>query len=254
MTALVKYLSGKYLDLVKYLIYTSPFVTEEITINLNEEDRKNVWKGLIICEAMNVFKLKAYICTSLNELGLKSHTTLKEFYDMSEKKITLNFTSIDSASKAIIIINHHTRPYMPVWAAIVATTSIPEFFKPLSDMKEWSYKPARSISERKTKEYFRQKKEGRSVLRSADILTKLPLDLISNHKIKSKIESPEKEIFLIFSFGDYKIPEYKQIDKIVSQPLSALQGKFKSDLFKSMKNMMELPVIAEKLNRVQTYV
>lgn len=170
--------------MIKYLVYASPFVTEEIAINLSEEDRKNVWKGLIICEAMNVFKLKAYICESLIELGLKAHTTLQEYYKMSGKKITLNFTAIDSATNSIIIINHHTRPNMPVWAAIVATTSMPEFFRPLPDMKEWAERPVDSFRERETKEYFRKKTEKRSVLRSADILTKLPLDLISNHKIK----------------------------------------------------------------------
>lgn len=29
---------------------------------------------------------------------------------------------------------------MPMWAAIVAATSIPEFFPPLLDLPEWSHK------------------------------------------------------------------------------------------------------------------
>ena len=110
-------------------------VAEDIAINVNLEERKEIWKGLIICEAMNIFQLKSYVCETLIKLGLKPHTTLKEFYDLSDKKITLNFTAIESSAKAIRIYNHHTRPYMPLWAAIIATSSIPEFFQPVLDMR-----------------------------------------------------------------------------------------------------------------------
>ena len=148
---LVEYLANRFLDFAKYTMYSSPFVHEQIFANLNEEDQRIVWKGLILCEVMNVFKLKSYVCETLIELGLKPQTTLSEFYDLSEKKITLNFTAIEATSDRVAVFNHKTRPYMPLWAAIVTTTSIPEFYKPVSDLREWSYMPGTSFNERSTK-------------------------------------------------------------------------------------------------------
>ena len=44
---------------------------------------------------------------------------------------------------------------MPVWAAIVATSAIPYFFRPLLDRKEWSYVPEKNQDNRITKNYFK---------------------------------------------------------------------------------------------------
>ena len=54
-----------------------------------------------------------------------------------QKKITLNFTVINTKNNCVEIYNHTTRPYMPVWAVVVATSSLIQFFKPLPDKQQW---------------------------------------------------------------------------------------------------------------------
>ncbi len=54
---------------------------------------------------------------------------LKGFYLKSKKKILLNFTSVDTTSDRIKFINKNTAPNMPVWAAILASSSFSFLFK-----------------------------------------------------------------------------------------------------------------------------
>lgn len=49
--------------------------------------------------------------------------------------------AVETPANIVTIINHKTRPDMPLWAAIVASCSIPFLFEPLLDRKEWKYKP-----------------------------------------------------------------------------------------------------------------
>ena len=123
----------KYADMIKYILYSSPDVIERLYLHFTSEQRKSAWKGLILRQALISINIKLYVCDKLVELGLKNNTTLEEFYQLSEKKIQINFSAVETATDCISIINHVTRPSMPVWAAILATSSVPFFFPPLPD-------------------------------------------------------------------------------------------------------------------------
>lgn len=60
---------------------------------------------------------------------------MKEFYEFSPNKIQLNFMAVESITNTITVINYLTRPNMPVWAAILATSSLPYFSKNVTDHK-----------------------------------------------------------------------------------------------------------------------
>ena len=63
---------------------------------------------------------------------------------------------------------------MPVWAAIVATCSIPEFYAPLHDREEWEKKDKDfNLGLREVKKFFREKINLTNHLESADFLTKI---------------------------------------------------------------------------------
>lgn len=61
-------------------------------------------------------------------MKLNSNTSLSEFYEFSPRKITLNFSLINKNEERLEIINRFTRPNMPLWAAIIASTSMPYLF------------------------------------------------------------------------------------------------------------------------------
>ena len=59
---------------------------------------------------------------------LKNHLrnmTLKEFYKRSQNQIRINFSCINMETQTLQTISYLTRPHMPVWAALVATCSLP---------------------------------------------------------------------------------------------------------------------------------
>jgi hypothetical protein len=60
---------------------------------------------------------------------MDSNITLKRFYEKISNKIILNFTTINVSSSKIQFINKNTAPNMPIWAAILASTSFPFLFK-----------------------------------------------------------------------------------------------------------------------------
>ena len=64
-------------------------------------------------------------------MNLDANTTLKQFYENSSKRIQLNFSVVEDGH--IAVYNYKTRPNMPIWAAILAASSIPGFFPPVID-------------------------------------------------------------------------------------------------------------------------
>jgi hypothetical protein len=61
-------------------------------------------------------------------MKLNSNTNLSEFYEFSPRKITLNFSLVNKNEERLEIINRFTRPNMPLWAAIIASTSMPYLY------------------------------------------------------------------------------------------------------------------------------
>lgn len=43
-----KLLSLKFVDFIKNFIQTSPYIAEEIVRNVNRDQKKNAWKGLLL--------------------------------------------------------------------------------------------------------------------------------------------------------------------------------------------------------------
>ena len=151
---LLNFMVNKYGNfLYRYLVQT-PNVKETLLEHLPDAERPEVLRGLIMCDLFHSLKAKSYIYEKLSELGLQRQTTLKEFHDGSSKKIQLNFLVVETPAQILSIVNHKTRPEMPLWAAIVASCSIPFLFEPVLDLKEWKYKPNESSSERAALNYF----------------------------------------------------------------------------------------------------
>lgn len=89
------------------------------------EQREQVWKGVLVRRLLSAKKLELYVKQQLEDMKLNSNTSLAEFYDFSPRKITLNFTLVDKKEQRMEIVNRFTRPNMPLWAAIVASASMP---------------------------------------------------------------------------------------------------------------------------------
>ena len=90
-------------------------------------------------------------------------------------------------TQTIQILNYMTRPNMPLWAALVATCSLPEFFNPLVDRLEWrSFYQGRKDLE-KAENFLNGSSRKDDKLVSADILTTLPLDIITNSTIQEEM-------------------------------------------------------------------
>ena len=113
-------------------------------------------------------------------MNLSRNISLREFYDATEKKIQLNFVVVESPANFVRIINYKTRPQMPVWAAITATCSVPFLFDKFLDRKEWKYTPNYELKKRKAENYFADPEPEATFLQSADLLVKIPLELLTN--------------------------------------------------------------------------
>ena len=122
-------------DLIKITIYSSPNIFNDVLEHFDEEGRKIAWKGIILSEALKSIEIKKIVRSILFRQGYPMNISLKEFYDLSKQKIQLNFMAVSSVSNTITVLNHITRPNMPLWAAIMATSSLPNFFKTISDHK-----------------------------------------------------------------------------------------------------------------------
>ena len=152
-------LIDKFCDTIKYMMCSTPYMVETIKYAVSKKDRKEIWKGLLIGEVFKTCKIKDYVCNILEkDLNLRKDTTLLEFYESSRQKIFLNFSTIESSSKCVTFLNHKTRPEMPIWAAILASMSLPLFSKPVKDRSEWGYVPEKEYDSRLLNRLFLEKK------------------------------------------------------------------------------------------------
>lgn len=86
---------------------------------------EKVWKGALVKRLLSSKKLELYIKKMLEDMKLNSNTTLAEYYDFCPRKITLNFALVNKNKERVQMVNRFTRPNMPLWAAIIASTSMP---------------------------------------------------------------------------------------------------------------------------------
>ena len=180
-------LVSNYGEIFKYFAIHETLIARTFIRNLTKEENKIMWKGFLTGRLLTSLKVKSYICNKLEEMGLKRNTTLKEYYELTSKHIHINLAAVKLPDNVLVIINHKTRPYMPVWAAIVASCSLPLFFKPMTDSLEWKYAPETFQSCRIAHKVFSEPESEYSFLQSADLLVKFPLELVTNKKVQSLI-------------------------------------------------------------------
>lgn len=136
---------------------------------------------------LHALEVKRFVNKKLIQIDLSPDTTLQQLYDLTPAKILLNFAVMESQKKTISFLNRITRPNMPVWAAIVASCSLSDFFDPLPDKVQWRIKESKNEANRLVEEYFEEKTSFSNFFTSAEIITRLPLELVTNEKLKSVI-------------------------------------------------------------------
>jgi hypothetical protein len=99
------------------------------TFSVNKFNAKAVAKGLMINKLLTTFRLKTYIMDKLSEEKFSPSISLREYHSVAKRRLFLNFTVIDVNNQRLAFFNKNTMPNMPLWAAIVACSSLP-FFHP----------------------------------------------------------------------------------------------------------------------------
>ena len=64
----------------------------------------------------------------LEDKHLSPSITLAKFYESAPRSILLTFNVINISEQRMEFLNKFRTPYMPVWAAIVASSSLPFLF------------------------------------------------------------------------------------------------------------------------------
>jgi hypothetical protein len=64
----------------------------------------------------------------------------------SKEKILLTFTTVNNSEAKLEFMNKNTVPNMPVWAAILASTSLSFLYREYEIRKEWTHKPLENSS------------------------------------------------------------------------------------------------------------
>ena len=166
-------------SLVEFLIYYNPTIVEPMYEHLSAGEKKILWKGLIMQTALSSLSIKNLIRRILERLNYDANITMREFYDISKKKVQLNFMAVESRTESVAVINHITRPNMPLWAALLATSSLPYFYRPITDYKTWrnSEKRNKNIE---VASFFSEKSHRQEYLQSANKISKIPLELVTN--------------------------------------------------------------------------
>ena len=59
--SMIEFFMEKWGGIVKLLAYSSPYVTETVINHVKLDDRKKIWKGLLIGPLFKIHKIKKYI-------------------------------------------------------------------------------------------------------------------------------------------------------------------------------------------------
>lgn len=88
---------------------------------------------------LTVYKLKAFIYEQLHAYGLPRNITLNEYFKRSkpENQIVLNFLCVNVSEQRLEMLNKVLTPKMPLWAAILATSSLPIIHRNFWCEREW---------------------------------------------------------------------------------------------------------------------
>ena len=141
----------------------------------------------MIHQLLTTFKLKEYIISKLKTSRYHSNISLSEYYETSNKKILLNFTTIDVNRQRFSFLNKNTMPNMPLWAAIVATSTLPFYHDFFEGSQEWETTNAKSFQYFFIYEFFKTNKlrdKNKIQFTSGNFVSSLPLELLTNSTIK----------------------------------------------------------------------
>lgn len=129
----------RFYEQLKYFVlsYSSQDVLEVIEMETDPKKREMMWKGIIINNFLRSDKYKHHIQRILKQLNLPKNIKLREFYDISPRQIELTFTAVELHSKKVVFLNHHSYPEMPLWAAIVTSSSFPILFPEIRGQPTW---------------------------------------------------------------------------------------------------------------------
>jgi hypothetical protein len=118
-------------------------------------------------------------------MKLNSNTSLAEFYEFSPRKITLNFALINKKEQRLEIVNRFTKPNMPLWAAIIASASMPYLLPEFACNEEWEFSPYTDSRMRKLVNYFfdAEKNSVQTFYVAGNYVSTLPLEFLTNEKI-----------------------------------------------------------------------
>lgn len=103
----------------------------------SSQQRETVWKGVLIKRLLSSKQLEIYLKRQLQDMKLNANISLADFYEFSTLKVTLNFVLVNKQEQRLEIVNRFTRPNMPVWAAIIASTSLPYVLPAFASNEEW---------------------------------------------------------------------------------------------------------------------
>lgn len=73
----------------------------------------------------------------LKDMHLSPSITLAKFYESAPRTLLLNFCVINITEQRLEFFNKFTMPYMPLWAAVVASASLPFLFNYFPVPHEW---------------------------------------------------------------------------------------------------------------------
>jgi hypothetical protein len=158
-----------------------------------------MWKGVIISRFLKCDKLKKKVQDVLKEMNLPKDIKLKDFHEVIPRKLELTFTVVDTTNKKISFINCHTFPEMPVWAAVVTGSSFPVLFPEIHSNSQWIQRIDSKTEDRYLKLFFSDGQYHRPpIFTSGNLLSSLPLELISNKKIQETCFNGKDYTFLNF--------------------------------------------------------
>ena len=80
---------------------------------------------MVINSLINAFKYRVFIYNTLIESGLDQNISLHKFYEISQRKVLLNFNCVNTTQQRFSLVNKITKPNMPLWAALMACASLP---------------------------------------------------------------------------------------------------------------------------------
>lgn len=163
------------------------------------EKREALWKGMVISRFLKCDRLKKQVQDILKEMNLPKDIRLKDFSRVVPRKLELTFTVVDITNKKICFINQHTFPEMPVWAAVVTGSSFPILFPEVRSMQQWVERIDIQTENRYLKQFFSDGEYKRSpIFTSGNLLSSLPLELLTNRKIRESCFEGKDYTFLSF--------------------------------------------------------